>query len=151
MASKDKGGLGVSSLFALNRDLMFKWVWHFISQISSLWARVIKALHGEDGKIGKKVKYTYPSIWLNIIHEVELLKLQGIDLLSFIHSMLGNGEKTSFWEVAWHGDSAFKDLFPRIQIPVVDAGLLERIVLSPSLNISHLFYADDAIFMGQWS
>nr|GEW23387.1 RNA-directed DNA polymerase, eukaryota, reverse transcriptase zinc-binding domain protein [Tanacetum cinerariifolium] len=86
MASKDKGGLGV----------------------------VIKALHGEDGKIGKKVKSTYPSIWLNIIHEVELLKLQGIDLLSFIHSKLGNGKKTSFWEVAWHGDSAFKDLFPRM-------------------------------------
>ncbi|GKB62344.1 RNA-directed DNA polymerase, eukaryota, reverse transcriptase zinc-binding domain protein [Tanacetum coccineum] len=114
MASKDKGGLGVSSLFALNRALMFKWVWRFISQSSSLWARVIKALHGEDGKIGKKVKSTYPSIWLNIIHEVELLKLQGIDLLSFIHSKLGNGANTSFWEVAWRGDSAFKDLFPRM-------------------------------------
>nr|GEV77052.1 RNA-directed DNA polymerase, eukaryota, reverse transcriptase zinc-binding domain protein [Tanacetum cinerariifolium] len=36
----------------------------------------------------------------------------GIDLLSFIHSKLGNGENTSFWEV--HGDSAFKDLFPRM-------------------------------------
>nr|GEU32881.1 RNA-directed DNA polymerase, eukaryota [Tanacetum cinerariifolium] len=75
---------------------------------------VIKALHGEEGKIGKKVKSTYPSIWLNIIHEVELLKLQGIDLLTFIHSKLGNWENTSFWEVAWHGDSAFKDLFPRM-------------------------------------
>nr|GEV24220.1 RNA-directed DNA polymerase, eukaryota, reverse transcriptase zinc-binding domain protein [Tanacetum cinerariifolium] len=114
MASKDKCGLGVSSLFALNRALMFKWVWRFISQSSSLWARVIKALHGEHGKIGKKVKSTYPSIWLNIIHEVELPKLQGIDLLSFIHSKFGNREDTSFWEVAWHGDSAFKDLFPRI-------------------------------------
>nr|GEY54520.1 RNA-directed DNA polymerase, eukaryota, reverse transcriptase zinc-binding domain protein [Tanacetum cinerariifolium] len=79
-------------------------------------ARVIKALHGEDDKIGKKVKSTYPSIWLNIIHEVELLKLQGIDLLSFIHSKLGNGKNTLFWEVAWHGDYPFKDLFPRIWV-----------------------------------
>ncbi|GJR02492.1 putative ribonuclease H-like domain-containing protein [Tanacetum coccineum] len=117
MESIRSRSLGVSSLFALNRALMFKWVWHFISQSSSLWARVIKALHGEDGKIGKKFKSTYPSIWLNIIHEVELLKLQGIDLLSFIHSKLGNGANTSFWEVAWRGDSAFKDLFPRIRIP----------------------------------
>nr|GEU54570.1 RNA-directed DNA polymerase, eukaryota, reverse transcriptase zinc-binding domain protein [Tanacetum cinerariifolium] len=77
MASKDTGGLGVSSLFALNRALMFKWVWRFISQQSSLWASVIKALHGEDGKIGKKIKTSYPSIWLSIIHEVELLKSQG--------------------------------------------------------------------------
>nr|GEX26393.1 RNA-directed DNA polymerase, eukaryota [Tanacetum cinerariifolium] len=55
LASKDKGGLVVSSLFALNRALMFKLVWRFITQGSSLWARVIKALHGYDGKIVKQV------------------------------------------------------------------------------------------------
>nr|GEY22070.1 RNA-directed DNA polymerase, eukaryota, reverse transcriptase zinc-binding domain protein [Tanacetum cinerariifolium] len=75
------------------------------------WKNVMASKDKGDGKIGKKVKSTYPSIWLNIIHEVELLKLQGIDLVSFI-----NGENTPFWEVAWHGDSAFKDLFPRIEL-----------------------------------
>ncbi|GKC19635.1 RNA-directed DNA polymerase, eukaryota, partial [Tanacetum coccineum] len=60
LASKDKGGLGVSSLFALNRALMFKWVWRFITQGSSLWARVIKALHGNDGKIGLDVSFRRP-------------------------------------------------------------------------------------------
>nr|GEX97473.1 putative RNA-directed DNA polymerase, eukaryota, reverse transcriptase zinc-binding domain protein [Tanacetum cinerariifolium] len=34
---------------------------------------------------------------------------------------------------------------------VVDASLLNGIKLDSSLQISHLFYADDAIFMGQWS
>nr|GEY76113.1 hypothetical protein [Tanacetum cinerariifolium] len=91
LASKDKGGLGVSSLFALNRGLLFKWVWHFISQSSSLWARVIKALHEEDGKIGKNVKSTYPSLWLNIIHEVEMLKLR-----------------------AWRRETTFKILYPKM-------------------------------------
>ncbi|GJU52083.1 RNA-directed DNA polymerase, eukaryota, reverse transcriptase zinc-binding domain protein [Tanacetum coccineum] len=114
LASKDKGGLGVSSLFALNRALMFKWVWRFIFQSSSLWVRVIKVLHGEDGKIGKKVNSTYSSLWLNIIHEVELLKQQGIDLTSYIHFKLGNGVNTSFWDVAWRGDIAFKVLYPRM-------------------------------------
>nr|GEV90657.1 RNA-directed DNA polymerase, eukaryota, reverse transcriptase zinc-binding domain protein [Tanacetum cinerariifolium] len=33
----------------------------------------------------------------------------------------------------------------------VDIGLFKGIELAPSLNISHMFYADDAIFMGQWS
>nr|GEX05253.1 RNA-directed DNA polymerase, eukaryota, reverse transcriptase zinc-binding domain protein [Tanacetum cinerariifolium] len=56
LAAKDVGGLGVSSLFALNRALMFKWVWRFFSQKNSLWVRVVKALHGEDEKIGKKVQ-----------------------------------------------------------------------------------------------
>ncbi|GJV61442.1 hypothetical protein Tco_1467542, partial [Tanacetum coccineum] len=56
LAPKEKGGLGVSSLYALNRALMFKWVWRFYSQNSSLWARVMKAIHGDDGIIGKDIK-----------------------------------------------------------------------------------------------
>nr|GFB64154.1 RNA-directed DNA polymerase, eukaryota, reverse transcriptase zinc-binding domain protein [Tanacetum cinerariifolium] len=53
---KDVCGLEVSSLFVLNRALMFKWVWRFFSQKNSLWVKVVKALHAEDGKIGKKVQ-----------------------------------------------------------------------------------------------
>nr|GEY87635.1 RNA-directed DNA polymerase, eukaryota, reverse transcriptase zinc-binding domain protein [Tanacetum cinerariifolium] len=84
LASKDKIGLGVSSLFAINRALMFKW----------------------------KVKSCYPSLWLDIIHEVDIFKSRGIDLVSLIHSKLGNGANTSFWEVAWREGSPFKSPFP---------------------------------------
>nr|GFA84501.1 RNA-directed DNA polymerase, eukaryota [Tanacetum cinerariifolium] len=52
LAAKDVVGLRTSRLFALNRTLMFKWVWRFFNQKNSLWVRVVKALHGEDGKIG---------------------------------------------------------------------------------------------------
>nr|GEW00665.1 putative ribonuclease H-like domain-containing protein [Tanacetum cinerariifolium] len=52
---------------------------------------VVKALHGEDGKYGKKVQPRYPSTWLNIINEIESLKLH-----------------------AWCGDIAFKNLVPRL-------------------------------------
>ncbi|GKE52491.1 hypothetical protein Tco_1487647, partial [Tanacetum coccineum] len=114
LSSKDKGGLGVSSLFALNRALMFKWVWRFITQKSCLWARVIIALHGEDGNFGNKSKTCYSSIWLDIINEVERFKSRGLDLVSFIHLKLGNGKNTSFWEVAWCGDTPFKVLYPRM-------------------------------------
>ncbi|GJV52789.1 RNA-directed DNA polymerase, eukaryota [Tanacetum coccineum] len=34
---------------------------------------------------------------------------------------------------------------------VVDAGLFKGIKLGSALHMSHLFYADDAIFMGQWN
>ncbi|GKA55171.1 RNA-directed DNA polymerase, eukaryota [Tanacetum coccineum] len=37
LASKKHGGLGVSSFFALNRALLLKWVWRFVSQDGSLW------------------------------------------------------------------------------------------------------------------
>nr|GEW74494.1 RNA-directed DNA polymerase, eukaryota [Tanacetum cinerariifolium] len=51
-----KGGLGVSSLYALNRGLMLKWVWRFYSHKTALWVRVVKAIHGEDGKVGNTIK-----------------------------------------------------------------------------------------------
>nr|GEY66102.1 RNA-directed DNA polymerase, eukaryota [Tanacetum cinerariifolium] len=50
LSAKERGGLG--SLFAMNRALLFKWVWRFFSQDYTLWARVIKAIHGSDGRIG---------------------------------------------------------------------------------------------------
>nr|GEW83458.1 bifunctional riboflavin biosynthesis protein RIBA 1, chloroplastic-like [Tanacetum cinerariifolium] len=50
------GGLGVSSLYALNRGLLFKWIWRFYMQDKSLWVRVIKAMYGDKGKIDAKVK-----------------------------------------------------------------------------------------------
>ncbi|GJZ98267.1 RNA-directed DNA polymerase, eukaryota, reverse transcriptase zinc-binding domain protein [Tanacetum coccineum] len=114
LASKEKSGLGVSSLYALNRALLFKWVWRFFTQYSSLWARVIKAIHGTDGKIGKSTKSIYPSVWLDIVHEVEKLKGHGIDLVSCIQKKLGNGANTYFWEEIWCGEVEFKKMFPRL-------------------------------------
>nr|GEX69244.1 RNA-directed DNA polymerase, eukaryota [Tanacetum cinerariifolium] len=73
LTSKDSGGLGVSSLYALNRGLMFKWIWRFYTQESSLWVRIIKAIHGADG----------------------------INLMNYMHVKLGDGIKTAFWEDAW--------------------------------------------------
>nr|GFB04939.1 RNA-directed DNA polymerase, eukaryota [Tanacetum cinerariifolium] len=46
LTSKRNGGLGVSSFQALNRALLLKWVWRFISQDCSLWFRVIQGLYG---------------------------------------------------------------------------------------------------------
>ncbi|GJS86196.1 RNA-directed DNA polymerase, eukaryota, reverse transcriptase zinc-binding domain protein [Tanacetum coccineum] len=114
LASKEKGGLGVSSLYALNRGLMFKWVWRFFTQNTSLWAKVIKAIHGDDGKVGKNAKSSFPSIWLDIVHEMELLKKRDIDIVNCIKIKLGNGDNTTFWEDVWHGDTAFKNLYPRM-------------------------------------
>nr|GEV17155.1 hypothetical protein [Tanacetum cinerariifolium] len=49
-----------------------------------LGARVIKAVHGDDGNIGKQSKFSHPSIWMDIVREMAKLKHQGIDLLGFI-------------------------------------------------------------------
>nr|GEW41214.1 RNA-directed DNA polymerase, eukaryota, reverse transcriptase zinc-binding domain protein [Tanacetum cinerariifolium] len=87
LASKDKGGLGVLSFFALNRALLFKWMWRFYNGRYSLWSIFIRVLHGNIGDI---------------------------DFLSFLNKRVGNGLETSFWEEVWLGDKNFKTRFPRI-------------------------------------
>nr|GEW16238.1 hypothetical protein [Tanacetum cinerariifolium] len=79
-----------------------------------------------------KVKSSYPSLWLDIIHEVKMFKSRGIDLVSLIHSKLGNGVNTSFWEVAWRGRSPFKSLFPRLY------ALETQKKIDVTLKLSHL-------------
>ncbi|GJZ10117.1 RNA-directed DNA polymerase, eukaryota [Tanacetum coccineum] len=51
LAYKKNRGLGVSSYFAFNRALLFKWVWRFFSDQKSLWAKFITAIHGEKGAL----------------------------------------------------------------------------------------------------
>ncbi|GJS93080.1 RNA-directed DNA polymerase, eukaryota [Tanacetum coccineum] len=70
LASKKFGGLGVSSLFALNRALIFKWVWRFLSHDNSLWSRVIAAVHGSSSH---PISAAYNSPWGTIIKEVKAL------------------------------------------------------------------------------
>nr|GEU95424.1 RNA-directed DNA polymerase, eukaryota, reverse transcriptase zinc-binding domain protein [Tanacetum cinerariifolium] len=81
LASKDREGLGVSSLYALNRGLLFKWLWRFFSKDSSLWAKVIMAIHGLDGKVEASMK------------------------------AVGNGENIMFWEDTWNEGGKFKCRF----------------------------------------
>ncbi|GJT77711.1 RNA-directed DNA polymerase, eukaryota [Tanacetum coccineum] len=49
LASKKYGGLRISSFYAANRALLFKWMWRFLTQEPSLWSRFIKAIHGSKG------------------------------------------------------------------------------------------------------
>ncbi|GJW70043.1 RNA-directed DNA polymerase, eukaryota [Tanacetum coccineum] len=97
LTPKDKGGLGVSSLFALNRGLMLKWVWRFYSQKCSLWTKVIKAIYGEDGNLNKDVSGGVRTCWTSIVHEVRVLQGRGINVADYIQLKLGNGENTRFW------------------------------------------------------
>nr|GEV01339.1 RNA-directed DNA polymerase, eukaryota, reverse transcriptase zinc-binding domain protein [Tanacetum cinerariifolium] len=114
LASKESGGLGVSSLYALNRGLMFKWIWRFHMQESSLWVRIIKAIHGVNGKIGETTRAGTRSCWMNIIHEVNALLNKGIDLMNNMRIKLGNGMNTAFWEDTWSEGGKLKNRYPRM-------------------------------------
>ncbi|GKF26039.1 hypothetical protein Tco_0081933, partial [Tanacetum coccineum] len=111
LASKKFGGLGVSSFFALNRALLFKWVWRYLSHDNSLWSRIISALHGLNGHV---LSAAFNSTWSSIITEVNSLKVKGVDLISHCKIRVGNGTGISFWKDLWIGDNLLKLSFSRL-------------------------------------
>ncbi|GJZ48795.1 RNA-directed DNA polymerase, eukaryota, reverse transcriptase zinc-binding domain protein [Tanacetum coccineum] len=114
LTDKKRGGLGVSSLFALNRGLMIKWVWKFLSQKDTLWTKVIVAIHGVGGKIHSEWTSTGKSCWLSILSEVRSLQRKGMYVFDYLTHKMGNGESTKFWLDHWHTRGIFKDIFPRL-------------------------------------
>ncbi|GJT94647.1 hypothetical protein Tco_1090165 [Tanacetum coccineum] len=91
LASKKNGGLGVSSFFAMNRALLFKWVWRYISNGSSLWSCFITAIHGSHRALISPLSRSKRSPWNVIVREL-----------------------TSFWEDVWLGDSPLKHTYLRL-------------------------------------
>ena len=111
LASKKNGGLGVSSFFALNRALLLKWIWRFISDDGSLWGKVIRSLHGTsiDHHNAK-----YPSIWCTILRELQHLKNKGFNFWDHCKKRIGNGNSTRFWLDPWLGELPLYAKFPRL-------------------------------------
>ncbi|GJR13526.1 hypothetical protein Tco_0796178 [Tanacetum coccineum] len=96
LASKKYGGLGVSSFYALNRALLFKWVWRFISRDNSLWCRLIMSMHGSS--LYKLSPFRY-STWKSIIREINkdcmvADKLQFLVTSSLCRSVRGGVESS---------------------------------------------------------
>nr|GEU85869.1 RNA-directed DNA polymerase, eukaryota [Tanacetum cinerariifolium] len=110
LASKKRGGLGFSSFFALNRAILLKWVWRFISQDGSLWNRVIRALYGPNLDSHTT---QFSSNWCAIVKELHLLKDKEVDFRSHCKKRVGNGTDTSFcfndpWFCDLSGDDEFR-------------------------------------------
>ncbi|GKC44824.1 RNA-directed DNA polymerase, eukaryota, reverse transcriptase zinc-binding domain protein [Tanacetum coccineum] len=114
LASKKKGGLGVSSFFTLNQALLFKLIWRFISHGMSLWSRVIKAIHGDHGALNIPGAGSRSSLWYNIIRKIGSLSIKHINFLSHMKKKVGNGMYTSFWEELWLSNIPLMNVFPRL-------------------------------------
>nr|GEV74565.1 RNA-directed DNA polymerase, eukaryota, reverse transcriptase zinc-binding domain protein [Tanacetum cinerariifolium] len=111
LASKDHGGLGFFSFYALNKALLLKWVWRFLSRDNSLWFRTIHAIYGSQEQ---GLSAAFSSNWSSIIKEVKVLYTQGIDFTSHCKIKVGNGRSTSFWKDLWIGDTRLCHKFPRL-------------------------------------
>nr|GEW85311.1 RNA-directed DNA polymerase, eukaryota [Tanacetum cinerariifolium] len=74
LTSKNNGGLGVSSFFAHNLALFFKWVWRFLTDGSSLWTRFIKAVFGNKGALDTHKLIHRRSPWQDVILAIHSLQ-----------------------------------------------------------------------------
>nr|GEY10744.1 RNA-directed DNA polymerase, eukaryota [Tanacetum cinerariifolium] len=111
LASKCKGGLGVSSYFALNRALLIKWVWRLFSQDGSLWSQVIHAIYGASFE---ENPYKSNTCRNSILREVRYLSHKGFNFMSHSKIRVGNGNSTRFWLDPWLSDQTLSKKFPRI-------------------------------------
>nr|GEV87142.1 RNA-directed DNA polymerase, eukaryota, reverse transcriptase zinc-binding domain protein [Tanacetum cinerariifolium] len=94
------------------------------SQKESLWVRVIKAIYGDDGQVGKVSKAGRKSCWRNIVvNEEGILSNQGIKVLDYMRIKLGNGESMAFWDDNSIGGKVLKYSFPRIYALETEKGV----------------------------
>ncbi|GJV88172.1 hypothetical protein Tco_1532110, partial [Tanacetum coccineum] len=149
LSSKKKGGLGVSSLFALNRGLLLKWVWRFLSHDGSIWSRVINAIYGPSLE---SHDVRSPSTWSSILREVQVLCSKGFDFISHCKKRVGNGCNTRFWLDAWASDMSFSVRFPRIFALDTDktATVADKWA-APSIDSSFRRLVRDGVEREQWS
>nr|GFC50258.1 RNA-directed DNA polymerase, eukaryota, reverse transcriptase zinc-binding domain protein [Tanacetum cinerariifolium] len=118
LTSRDKGGLGVASLYALNRGLM---------DLAILLSKVFfmdksdQSIHGDDGKLDRDVIIGGQTCWTSIVKEARSLKGTGINVVDLIRLKLGNGDSSSFWEDKWRvrsgaEESQFNSLLEIVQV-----------------------------------
>nr|GEW60030.1 RNA-directed DNA polymerase, eukaryota [Tanacetum cinerariifolium] len=111
LASKKNSGLEVSSFHALNRALLLKWVWRFLSQDGSIWYRVIQALYGASFELHPVNQF---SIWCSILCEMQVLIYKGFDFVSHCKKRVGDSHNTRFWYDSWVFDQPLRVRFPRL-------------------------------------
>ena len=114
LASTELGGLGIGSIYALNRALLFKWVWRFRQNNNDLWANIIMSIYGADGGIGRLGRSSVGSPWCAVVKAVTQLRDRGVDLLAACVRKVGDGRDVFFWHDVWHGDQPFKERYHRV-------------------------------------
>ena len=109
-------GLGVGSLRDKNKALLFKWLWRFRLEESSMWKDVIKNIHNTN--CSKLLLQAHipraATTWTRIVnHYVKDNRPQDIvNEQSLV--LIGNGIKTMFWIDCWINNHCLVEHFPNL-------------------------------------
>ncbi|KAJ9536970.1 hypothetical protein OSB04_029703 [Centaurea solstitialis] len=141
--SKDKGGLGIGSLRAMNIALLSKWWWRFKTEKNALWRKVIIALHGAYAKLGgARNALSSKGTWGAIAAINKDLEDLNIPLQNLFQRQLGDGSDVSFWNESWCCQETFADRWPR----------LVALEANPNCSVADRCErsSNGVIFHGQW-
>ncbi|PWA83353.1 reverse transcriptase domain, Reverse transcriptase zinc-binding domain protein [Artemisia annua] len=115
LASKDRGGLGIGSLYSLNQALIQKWRWRFLNNPQGLWSRLVTAIHGKNNDPSTFFSHIKnKGVWYRIVGSINSMHEKNIIPYSSMQRIVNNGASTKFWHDSWNGNSPLKFQFPRL-------------------------------------
>ena len=105
---KDQGGLGIEVLETKNKALLCKWLFKILSEDAGVWHELIhnKYLHSKSLSQVQS-RPTDSHFWKGLMK----VKNEFLERGSFV---VGNGEKTRFWEDIWLGDKPLASQYPSL-------------------------------------
>ncbi|GKA27987.1 RNA-directed DNA polymerase, eukaryota, reverse transcriptase zinc-binding domain protein [Tanacetum coccineum] len=134
--TKEKGGLSISSVQALNSALILKWKWRFLNSSKSLWVQIIKGIHGDyDGLLTSPFQSFNHGVWVNIVRSIYHLHDNQVIPRNIMTRKLNNGRSIKFWEDDWHENGPWKFKYPRLY----------------ALESNHSCLVADRYSQGHWS
>ncbi|XP_021985657.1 uncharacterized protein LOC110881815 [Helianthus annuus] len=94
---------------------MVNWSIRYKNDNSSLWARLITALHcGVRCKSSIPVKCSIGGVWKSIVNMGRATQNPTIDINAKMSPRMGVGDKTLFWLDNWMGNGPLRDRFPNL-------------------------------------
>nr|GEV07017.1 RNA-directed DNA polymerase, eukaryota [Tanacetum cinerariifolium] len=82
-----------------------------LNLMESIRRNFFNGIHDDERK---ELSASHSSTWSSILKEINILKAQGVDLISHCKIRVGNGLSTSFWNDLWIGYAHLRYMFPRL-------------------------------------
>jgi hypothetical protein len=114
---KDRGGLGIGSLIAKNKAMLFKWIWRLSLPGNELWKKMVITKFKPVFENGFPIfNRRLSCIWRDISSLMTSTDSVSSALANNCRFVVGNGYLTRFWSDAWINSSPLKVIYPRLYI-----------------------------------
>jgi hypothetical protein len=114
---KDRGGLGIGSLIAKNKAMLFKWIWRLYLPGNELWKKMVFTKFKPVFENGFPIfNRRLSCIWRDISSLMTSTDSVSSALANNCRFVVGNGYLTRFWSDVWINSSLLKVIYPQLYI-----------------------------------